>query len=195
MNARLLVILFATLTGCAFGTNHVMLPPVVARAAPADGPRMQVQVRDARAEMSGATVGFKRNGYGAKTGDVQLANNQPLAQRLQDDVVSILRERGYRADVDDPSSELRCGVEIVSFSVDVKQGFWTGSLEGIAAVRINIVEQAAGREVWSDIVRGEDTKTGVMVVSGGDHQEVVERLYANLISNIRGAVPDRRRPF
>lgn len=193
-NARLLVILLATLTGCAFGTNRVMLSPLAAAPAPADGPLIQVQARDARADMSGAIVGFKRNGYGAKTGDVQLANNEPLAQRLQTDVVSILRERGYRADID-ASSELRCDVEIVSFSVDVKQGFWTGSLEGIAAVRIKIADRATGREVWSDIVRGEDTKKGISFVSGGDHQEVVERLYSNLVTNLRVALPDRRRPF
>jgi uncharacterized lipoprotein YajG len=188
------VILLAALTGCAFGTNRVTLSPLAAAPAPADGPLVQVQARDARAEMSGAIVGFKRNGYGAKTGDVQLANNEPLAQRLQTDVVSILRERGYRADLD-ASSELRCDVEIVSFSVDVKQGFWTGSLEGIAAVRIKIADRATGREVWSDIVRGEDTKKGIAVVSGGDHQQVVERLYSNLITNLRVAVPDRRRAF
>ena len=194
MNTRPLAVLFALLTGCAFGTNHVNLSPISATAAPEVGPRTQVQTRDARAEMSGATVGFKRNGYGAKTGDVKLANDQPLSDRLQGDVLSILRERGYRAGTGDPDSELQCELEIVSFSVDVKQGFWSGALEGIAAVRIKIVDRASGREIWNDIVRGENTKTGLQFVSGSDHQEVVERLYSNLMTNIRTAVPDRRRP-
>ena len=194
MNAKPLVVLFALLTGCAFGTNHVNLSPIPTTALPAGGPRTQVQTRDARAEMSGATVGFKRNGYGAKTGDVKLANDQTLADRLQGDVVSILRERGYQAGADDPGSELHCELEVVSFSVDVKQGFWSGALEGIAAVRIKIVDQAAGREIWNDIVRGENTKSGLQFVSGSDHQEVVEKLYSNLMVNIRAAVPDRRHP-
>lgn len=129
MNAKPLVVLLAMLTGCAFGTNHVNLSPIPATASPNGGPRTQVKTRDARAETSGATVGFKRNGYGAKTGDVKLANDQLLADRLQGDVVSILRERGYRAGADDPDSELHCELEIVSFSVDVKQGFWSGALE------------------------------------------------------------------
>jgi hypothetical protein len=188
------MILSSTLSGCAFGTNRVTLSPIAASVAPMDGPRIDVRTRDARTEVSGATVGFKRNGYGAKTGDVQLANNEPLSERLGSDVVSILRERGYRADTNNVSGELHCDVEILSFLVDVKQGVWTGTVEGIAAARIRIADQVSGREIWNDIVRADSNKKGVQFVSGGDHQEVVERLYSNLISNIRAAIPDRRRP-
>ena len=41
-------------------------------------------------------------------------------------------------------------------------------------------------------VRGEYDKTGLQFVSGGDNQEVAEKLYANLMTNMRAAIPDMR---
>ena len=192
MGRLLLLLGLLTLAGCAFGTDRVNLAGVPSIAMPADGPTTRVEVRDARAELSGATVGFKRNGYGAKTGSVELTNKQPLVDRVRSDMISILRERGYRAGSDESTAELRCDAEILSFIVDVKQGFWSGSLEGLSAVRVTISEQETGRQVWSDVVRGEYDKTGLQFVSGGDNQEVAEKLYANLMTNMRAAIPDMR---
>jgi Uncharacterized lipoprotein len=180
------------LAGCAFGTNRVNLAAVPSSAMPADGPTTPVEVRDARAELNGTTVGFKRNGYGAKTGSVELANKQPLAERVRSDLISVLRERGYRAGLEESAADLRFDAEILSFIVDVKQGFWSGSLEGLSAVRVTIIEQGTGRQVWSDVVRGGYEKTGLQFVSADDHQEVVEKLYASLMTNMRAAVPDMR---
>ena len=192
MGRLLLLLGLLTLAGCAFGTDRVNLAGVPSIAMPADGPTTRLEVRDARAELSGATVGFKRNGYGAKTGSVELTNKQPLVDRVRSDMISILRERGYRAGSDESTAELRCEAEILSFIVDVKQGFWSGSLEGLSAVRVTISEQETGRQVWSDVVRGEYDKTGLQFVSGGDNQEVAEKLYANLMTNMRAAIPDMR---
>ena len=192
MGRVLLFLGLVMVTGCAFGTDHVSLTAVPAIPMPSGGPTTQVDVRDARAELSGATVGFKRNGYGAKTGSVELANKQPLADRMGGDLISVLRERGYRAGSGESAAELRFNAEILSFIVDVKQGFWSGSLEGLAAVRATMIEQDTGRQVWSDVVRGGYEKTGLQFASEGDYQEVGEKLYANLMTNMRAAVPDMR---
>src|SRR5262249_17315898 len=133
MRRLLLLPGFLVLAGCAFGTNRVNLAAVPSSAMPADGPTTPVEVRDARAELNGTTVGFKRNGYGAKTGSVELANKQPLAERVRSDLISVLRERGYRAGLEESAADLRFDAEILSFIVDVKQGFWSGSLEGLSA--------------------------------------------------------------
>jgi hypothetical protein len=106
---------------CAFGANRVNFAPVASAPLPEDGATTVVEVRDARAELNGATIGFKRNGYGAKTGSVELANKQPLVDRVRTDLVFVLRERGYRAGTDDPTAELRCDAEILSFIVDAKR--------------------------------------------------------------------------
>jgi hypothetical protein len=98
-NAMVAVTLAACLplAGCAFGTNHVALPPTATVAMPTNGGPIAVQVRDVRGELSGGQVGFKRNGYGAKTGGVALLGNEALADRLSRDIVSVLRSKGYRA--------------------------------------------------------------------------------------------------
>jgi len=103
-----------------------------------------------------------------------------------------LRERGYRARSDRGDEELRLNAELINFLIDTKQGFWSGSLEGIAVVKLQIVDTANGREVWSDVVRANHVKSGLQFTSEGDHQEVAERLYQELLTNIRAAVPDAR---
>ena len=184
-----------TLAGCAFGTNHVRLPGPPETAEPGQGAVMRVAVRDARPDVSGAQVGFKRNGYGSKTGGVELERGEPVTDVLTRDLVSLFRERGYRARGDRGDEELRLNAELVNFLIDNKQGFWSGSLEGIAVVKLQIVDVASGREVWSDIVRANYVKSGLQFTSEGDHQEVAERLYQALLTNIRAAVPDARSPL
>src|SRR5262245_24464490 len=126
MRPILWVALAATFTGCAFGTNHVRLPEMPPAALPEQGTTIRVSVKDARGDLNAAQVGFKRNSYGAKTGDVQLAQGEALAAKLERDLVSILRERGYRAVGSSGAgtpADLECECEILSFVVDVKQGF------------------------------------------------------------------------
>lgn len=187
-------------SGCAFGTNHVKLAPTQIAGTPEQGTSVRVSVKDARSEVSGAQVGFKRNGYGAKTGSVELADGEQVAARIERDLVSLLRERGYRAlsigeDTTEGTDRLTCNAEVLSFIVDVKQGFWSGSLEGLGAVRVDIIDERTGRTVWHDIVRGDYTKSGLQFVSAEDHQEVVGRMYALLISNMKSAIPDGRAPL
>jgi hypothetical protein len=117
---------------------------------------------------------------------------EPVADVLSRDLVSLLRERGYRARSDRGDEELRLNAELINFLIDTKQGFWSGSLEGIAVVKLQIVDTANGREVWSDVVRANHVKSGLQFTSEGDHQEVAERLYQELLTNIRAAVPDAR---
>jgi len=166
-------------------------------AMPASGSTVGVRVTDARPELSGAQVGVKRNGYGAKTGSVELAGGGLLSAILTTDLVSILRERGYRAESTsgDPPAELNLTAEIVSFGVDNKTGFWSGSLEGIAVVRVTIVDARTGQQIWSDVVRSEASEDGLQFVSEVDHQKVVERLYDALLTSFRTAIPDGRAPL
>src|SRR5262245_3680089 len=89
--------LAVVVAGCPFRTNPVPLPRTAETAEPEQGAVMRVVVRDARPDVSGAQVGFKRNGYGSKTGSVELERGEPVADVLAHDLVALLRERGYRA--------------------------------------------------------------------------------------------------
>ena len=194
---RVLLCALLMVAGCAFGTNRVTVRSLPAAAMPASGSTVGVRVTDARSELSGGQVGVKRNGYGARTGSVELAGGSFLSSLLTNDLVSILRERGYRADGTTSGSpaDLNLTAEIVSFGVDTKMGFWSGSLEGIAVVRVTIVDGRSGQQVWSDVVRADANVDGLQYVSETDHQQVVEKLYDALLNNLRAAIPDGRAPL
>lgn len=187
----ILIVAAFSLGGCAFGTNYVNLPTTVAGPLPASGDHVVVQVTDARSDLSGAEVGFKRNGYGAKTGSVELSGKEILADRLARDVVALLRERGYRAyeakDLAAAQAEIAFGTEIASFSVDVKHGFWSGTLQGNAVLRVRVMDKTR-RIVWEALIRATREK-GVMTVVESDHQEIVEGLYKELLLRLRGELP------
>ena len=185
----MLAVALLSLSGCAFGTNRVTLPAMVMIPLPASGDQLTVQVRDGRADLSGSQVGFKRNGYGAKTGTVVLADNEALTDRLTRDLVVLLRERGVRAH---DSTTLPAGranvivaVEITSFLVDSKMGVFRGSLQSFAVLRVRMVSVPMKQTVWEEIIRAEAVKKRLTFVTEEDHQKVVEQLYRTLLDKLR----------
>jgi uncharacterized lipoprotein YajG len=189
MRLHLLAILYLTqlTTACAFGTNYVRLRPTVTTPLPNGGRDVAVEVKDSRPDLSGTQVGFKRNGYGAKTGSVELGGGITLSNSLANDTVVLLRQGGYRAksvseDLSRPASVV-VKEDIVSFVVDNKMGMWSGAVEGVAVVRVDL-EETAGRQSWSDVVRAYAKKEGLQFASESDQQEVVSDLYRNLLSSL-----------
>jgi Uncharacterized lipoprotein len=180
------------LGGCAFGTNRVTLPASAQASLPPQGEQVAVHVKDARADLSGAQVGFKRNGYGAKTGTVALSDNEILSDRIARDLTALLRQRGYRAfelkDLPAEQADLVLMGEVSSFLVDVKQGFWSGDLEAFAVIRLRAIQAHSRKPVWDDVVRVE-AKKGLMAVMESDHQEVIEQLYASLVKKLQAELP------
>jgi hypothetical protein len=180
-------------TGCAFGTNRVTLPPTATVAMPASGGPMGVEVRDVRGELSGPQVGYKRNGYGAKTGSVELSGNEALADRLARDIVSLLRSKGYRAqelrNAAVQEGALVFGTDVTTFIVDVKHGFFSGDMQGIALLKVQVVQPQTRQVLWEEIVRAEYTKPNQMVALESDHQEVIEKLYAATLTALLERIP------
>lgn len=178
--------------GCALGTNYVVLPATLAPEMPATGGLLAVQVKDSRTDLSGGQVGFKRNGWGAKTGSVELANNELLAHRLGRDLVAISRAKGFRAFVGEPAyqgpADVILDTDISGFLVDAKIG-WTITLESLAVAKVAMVDARTQQLLWSDVVRVDGRKPDVYVVVGSDYQQMVEDLYARLVSALRAAIP------
>jgi hypothetical protein len=190
------VIVGLLMTGCAFGTNHVVLPAALTEPMPAAGELVSVRVKDSRTEVSGAQVGIKRNGYGTKTGSVELANGEALADRLGRDLVAISRAKGFRASVAGPAppdaADVLLDTDISIFLVDAQMGFWSITLESLAVVRLTMVDARTQQPRWSDVVRVDGRKPGVQAVLESDHQQMVEDLYARLLSALRAAIPPPR---
>jgi hypothetical protein len=191
---RLLLVVMVSLAvgGCALGTNHVVLPAALTQEMPATGDLLAVRVKDSRTDLSGAQVGFKRNGWGAKTGSVELANNESLAHRLGLDLLAISRVKGFRASMSEPAplepAEVILDTDISTFLVDAKIG-WTITLESLAVVKVAMVDARTRQPLWSDVVRVDGRKPDVYVVVASDYQQMVEDLYARLVSALRAAVP------
>lgn len=178
--------------GCALGTNHVLLPATLTQEMPATGSLLAVRVKDGRTDLSGAQVGFKRNGWGAKTGSVELANSEPVAHRLGQDLVAISRAKGFRASMGEPApqgpADVILDADISGFLVDAKIG-WTITLESLAVVKVAMVDARTQQPLWSDVVRVDGRRPDVYVVVGSDYQQMVEDLYARLVSALRAAIP------
>jgi hypothetical protein len=193
IRALLLVAVVAILSGCAFGTDHVRLPALAIERPPAQGDQVSVLVKDARADLSGSLVGFKRNGYGAKTGDVSLMDKEVVADRISRDIVSILRARGLRAyEVSELLTERAdaiLGVELASFLIDSKMGFWSGELQGMAVLRVKLMRADSKKTVWDEVIRAEAKKDGLMAIVESDRQEVADKLYKDLIEKLRHQLP------
>jgi hypothetical protein len=191
---RLLLVVMVGLAagGCALGTNHVLLPATLTPEMPATGSLLAVRVKDSRTDLSGAQVGFKRNGWGAKTGSVELANNESLAHRLGRDLLAISRVKGFRASMSEPAplepAEVILDTDISTFLVDAKIG-WTITLESLAVVKVAMIDARTRQPLWSDVVRVDGRKPDVYVVVASDYQQMVEDLYARLVSALRAAVP------
>jgi hypothetical protein len=193
MGHVLLVVMVAlAVGGCALGTNHVVLPAALTQEMPATGGLLAVRVKDSRTDLSGAQVGFKRNGWGAKTGSVELANNEPLAHRLGRDLVAISRAKGFRASIGEPApqgpADVILDTDISGFLVDAKIG-WTITLESLAVVKVAMVDARTQQPLWSDVVRVDGRRPDVYVVVGSDYQQMVEDLYARLVWALRAAIP------
>ncbi len=191
-NAVLSVMLTFVTSGCAFGTSHVVLPASLTQPMPAVGDLLSVRVKDSRTDLSGAQVGLKRNTYGSKTGSVELANHEPLADRLGRDLVAISRAKGFRASMPThtapESADVILDTDISIFLVDAKMG-WSITLESLAVVRVTMVDASRQRTLWSDVVRVDGRKSGVLAVLESDHQELVEDLYSRLLSALRATIP------
>lgn len=172
--------------------TEVVLAAALTRDLPSAGDQVGVRVKDSRAELSGAQVGLKRNAYGTKTGSVELANHEASADRLGRDVVAVARAKGLRASLGGPAStdppDAMLDTDVSIFLVDAKMGFWSITMESLAVVKLSIVDARSQQTRWSEVVRVDGRKPGVQAVFESDHQQMVEDLYARLLSAIRAAL-------
>lgn len=78
--------------------------------------------------------------------------------------------------------------DVTTFIVDVKHGFLQGDMQGVALLKIQVVQPQTRQVLWEDAVRTEYTKP-IMVVVESDHQEVVEKLYAATLTALEERIP------
>ena len=110
-----------------------------------------------------------------------------MSKRWTEAELRFLRDNAAKMSIQ-ALADVLLNIDISSFLVDAKIG-WTITLESLAVVKMAIVDARAQQPLWSDVVRVDGRKPGVYAVAGSDYQQMVEDLYARLVSALRAAIP------
>lgn len=142
----------ASLTGC-LGPVPIVLPAISTAAAPAQGASVGVMISDERSEKSPARIGI----LVANDRDFVLEGD-PLATRLEDELVAALRTRGYRAEharEGHPPYEVSVLVRVVRFAADVPASRKV-RFRGHAVLVAQATTRDAASPGWTDIIDTRD---------------------------------------
>jgi hypothetical protein len=71
----------------------------------------------------------------------------------------------------------------------VKHGFFTGDMQGVGMLKVQVLQPQTRQVLWEDVVRAEYTKPDQMMALESDHQEVVEKLYVALLTTLLERIP------
>ncbi|HKZ04663.1 MAG TPA: hypothetical protein VJU81_04260 [Methylomirabilota bacterium] len=154
---------------------------------------MSVMVADDRSEKLPSRVGVARD-YNR---DVVLVGHASLAAALEDELVSALRARGYRADHlgDTPAADVSVLVRIVRFATDVP-ALGSVRFQGRSVLVAQATASQAPDSVWADIVdtRDEIVDANLAIPEAG---ALVERFFrkaaTDLAQRVSTGLPPARR--
>jgi uncharacterized lipoprotein YajG len=183
-DSLIVVALGASLAGC-LGPVPISLPSLPATPLPEQGRSVSVTVTDERSEKSPARVGT----IPAAGRDFVLEGDSSLAARLEDELVSALRTRGYRADHAGKvhlESGLSVVVRVVRFVADV-QSFKKVRFQGRSVLVAHATASQTPDAVWSEVI---DTREDVAL---GDFArlDATRKLVEQFVQKAAAALADR----
>jgi hypothetical protein len=214
-----LIILIALLMGCAFGTDRVKLydpltyKPVAeegVKVAYADAPdikpitgekiRLTIKkVRDNRPDIS--KIGAKKNTYGMTTGSVDVEEGVVFVDLFTKNLINCFELAGYEVipikkpdatpplDKEDVKGSIDADIRM--FWVEFMPGFWTVDAASNVIFEIRLFEPDTGREIWSEIFRGQGKVSG-MAVTRGMFERSINIAYAEAMRNFYKAISDQK---
>jgi hypothetical protein len=152
MSFRIALIAAASLAlgACAFGDEKLNL------AYDASATTVAVSdVADERAEK--AAIGYKRNGFGAKTADI--LSVKPTAELVKEALVATLEKNGHTIGGADERFAVKTTLR--KFWFDYKTGLVTVEFYGNVQAEIVVVDQQTGETMFREIFEGyHSEKTG-----------------------------------
>jgi uncharacterized lipoprotein YajG len=160
---RLLIIAAAaaSLSACAFGDETLKLAYDGAAAkagvlSEASAARVDVKsVDDARVEKT--AIGYKRNGFGAKTADI--LSEKPAPEIIKEALVATLEKNGHKVDAAEQRFAIK--TKLNNFWFDYKTGFVTVEFYGNIQAEISVVDLQSGQTIYSELFDGyHSEKTG-----------------------------------
>lgn len=180
----------ASLAGCV-GPVTISLPVIAPAPLPERGQRVSVMVSDERSEKLPARIGVSL----ANNQDFLLEGNGSLAARVEDELVSVLRTRGYRADhARDAHSPVDVSllVRVVRFAADVPV-LRKVRFEGRSVLVAQVTESDAPGSVWNAVIdtREDGARDDVTKLETG---ELVKRFFQKAAGDLTDRVSVRLPP-
>ena len=179
------MMLAVTLAGC-LGPIPVSLPSAAPAPVPAQGRRVSVAVSDERSEKSPARVGILLG----ISRDFMLVGDAPLAMRLEDELLTALRTRSYRAE---HASDASAGVDValvirvVRFAADVR-AFTTMRFQGRSVLVAHVIASDAPESRRTDVIdTREDVSLG-KIEKTDSLSKLVERFFQKVLADLSGRV-------
>lgn len=175
----------------AYTTSFVTLSAGATVPLPTTGDWVTVRVEDGRKGVAGYEVGAKRVPLGYEASTISLKDKELLSDHVTQDVVGVLRERGYRAydsrELGREQADVVVIVRIERFSVDVNTGL--PKIPGSAVLVLEALQAVSNQALSKATVRADFSKEFSKNVFGGfsdsDYQDVLEGLYGAVKQQIR----------
>jgi hypothetical protein len=175
----------------AYTTSFVTLSARVTVPLPTTGDWVTVRVEDGRKGVAGYEVGAKRVPLGYEASTISLKDKKLLSDHITQDVVGLLRERGYRAydshELGRERADVVIMVQIERFSVDVNTGLQ--KIPSSAMLVLEALQPVSNQVLSKTTVRVDFSKEFSKSVFSGfsdsDYQEVLEGLYSAVKQQIR----------
>lgn len=143
-----------TLTACAYGDAKLDLAYDASTAKAgvlSEAPSTTIylaDVEDRRVEKD--RIGYKRNGFGAKTADI--VSERPAPELVKEALASALQKNNHVLGGQDARVELK--PSLTNFWFDYKTGFVTVEFYGQVQAELSVIDQSSGATVYSEIFDG-----------------------------------------
>ncbi len=156
MNLRILAIVAASLAlaGCAFGDEKLNLaldtsaakPGVLSEAPPAIV--FVTDVKDERPEQR--AIGYKRNGYGAKT--AKILSVRPEPDLVKEALTTTLEKNGHK--IGAAGERFAVDTKLRKFWFDYKTGLVTVEFYGNVQAEVSLRDQVTGETLYTEVHDG-----------------------------------------
>ncbi len=183
MRLMLAAVAAMTLSACAYGDAKLNLgyDATAAKAGVlSEAPQTTIylaDVEDRRVEKE--RIGYKRNGFGAKTADI--VSERPVPEIVKEAIATALQKNNHV--IGGPQERIELKPTLTNFWFDYKTGFVSVEFYGQVQAELSVVDQSTGATVYSEIFDGYySEKTG-----GGlkkTWQRIMNAALADLVTKV-----------
>lgn len=150
-----------SLSACAYGDAKLSLAYDASAAKSgvlSEAPSTSIAMKDVVDERIERTaIGYKRNGFGAKTADI--LSVKPAPELVRETLVATLQKNGHK--IGGPGDRYALETKLRKFWFDYKVGLVTVEFYGNVQAEVSLIDTQTGQALFKDIFEGyHSEKTG-----------------------------------